>query len=245
MAFRDARRRIQPMLLAMSCVVLGVAAIVAAFSFRDNLQTSIRTRAKSLLGADLVIQSREPFSPEAENLLKSIGGEQSRQIGFSSMAFFPESGRSRLVEVRAIRGNFPYYGALETDPMSARQEFQSGSNAFVDETVMLQFKAGIGDRLRIGEQDFRIVGKLLRIPGESLAFSLLNPRIYVPLAHFNQAQLVQKGSVVRYRVFFKLPPEVNPDEMAQRLGPELLRLRLEADTVSRRMATNSRFTDNL
>jgi putative ABC transport system permease protein len=245
MAFRDGRRRIQPMLLAMSCVVLGVAAIVASFSFRDNLQTSIRTRAKSLLGADLVIQSREPFSPEAENLLKSIGGEQSRQIGFSSMAFFPESGRSRLVEVRAIRGNFPYYGALETDPMSARQEFQSGSNAFVDETVMLQFKAGIGDRLRIGEQDFRIVGKLLRIPGESLAFSLLNPRIYVPLAHFNQAQLIQKGSVVRYRVFFKLPPEVDPDEMAQRLGPELLRLRLEADTVSRRMATISRFTDNL
>jgi putative ABC transport system permease protein len=209
------------------------------------LQTSIRTRAKSLLGADLVIQSREPFSSEAEDLLKSIGGEQSRQIGFSSMAFFPGSGRSRLVEVRAIRGNFPYYGALETDPMSARREFQSGANAFVDETVMLQFKAGIGDRLRIGEQDFRIAGKLLKIPGESLAFSLLNPRIYLPLAHFNQAQLVQKGSLVRYRVFFKLPPEVDPDDIAQRLGPELLRLRLEADTVSRRMANISRFTDNL
>jgi putative ABC transport system permease protein len=245
MAFRDARRRIQPMLLAMSCVVLGVAAIVASFSFRDNLQTSIRARAKSLLGADLVIQGREPFSAEEENLLKSIGGEQSRQIAFSSMAFFPESGRSRLVEVRAIRGNFPYYGALETDPMSARQGFQSGANALVDETVMLQFNAGIGDRLRIGEQDFRIAGKLLRIPGESLAFSLLNPRVYVPLAHFDQAQLIQKGSLVRYRVFFKLPAEVDPDKIAQRLAPELTRLRLETDTVSRRMATISRFTDNL
>lgn len=202
MAFRDARRRIKPMLLAMSCVVLGVAAVVASFSFRDNLQSSVGARAKSLLGADLVIQSREPFSPEAEDLLKSIGGEQSRQIGFSSMAFFPESGRSRLVEVRAIRGNFPYYGALETDPMSARQDFQSGANAFVDETIMLQFNARIGDRLRIGEQDFRIAGKLLKIPGESLAFSLLNPRIYVPLDHFHQAQLIQKGSLVRYRVFF-------------------------------------------
>ena len=91
----EARRRIKPMLLAMSCVVLGVAAIVASFSFRDNLQTSVSARAKSLLGADLVIQSREPFSPEAEDLLKSIGGEESRQIGFSSMAFFLGSGRSR------------------------------------------------------------------------------------------------------------------------------------------------------
>lgn len=245
MAFRDARRRIKPMLLAMSCVVLGVAAIVASFSFRDNLQTSVSARAKSLLGADLVIQSREPFSPEAEDLLQSIGGEQSRQIGFSSMAFFPGSGRSRLVEVRAVRGNFPYYGALETDPLSARQEFQSGANAFVDETVMLQFNARIGDRLRIGEQEFRIAAKLLKIPGETLAFSLLNPRIYVPLDHFQQTQLIQKGSRVLYRVFFKLSPEVNPDEIAQRLGPELMRLRLETDTVTRRMATISRFTDNL
>ena len=70
--------------------------------------------------------------------------------------------------------------------MLARLEFQSGSNAFVDETVMLQFKAGIGVRPRIGEQDLRMVGKPLRIPGESRAFSLLNPRIYVPFAHFNQ-----------------------------------------------------------
>ena len=75
MAFRDARRRIKPMLLAMSCVVLGVAAIVASFSFRDNLQTSVSARAKSLLGADLAIQSREPFSPEAEDLLKKLNPE--------------------------------------------------------------------------------------------------------------------------------------------------------------------------
>ena len=244
-ALRDARRRVKPMLLAMTCVVLGVAAIVASFSFRDNLQTSVRTRAKSLLGADLVIQSREPFSQEAEDLLKSIGGEQSRQIGFSSMALFPETGRSRLVGVRAIRGNFPYYGALETDPMSARQEFHNGPNALVDETVMLQFNARIGDRLRIGEQHFRIAGKLLKIPGESLAFSLLNPRIYVPLAYFNQEQLLQKGSLVRYRVLFKLAPEVDADRLVQRLGPELSRLRLETDTVSRRTASISRFTDNL
>ena len=57
--------------------------------------------------------------------------------------------------------------------------------------------------------------------------------------------MIQKGSRVLYRVFFKLSPEVNPDEIAQRLGPELMRLRLETDTVTRRMATISRFTDNL
>ena len=58
MALRDARRGLKPLLLSMSCVILGVASIVVAFSFRDNLQSSIRTQSKGLLGADLAIDSR-------------------------------------------------------------------------------------------------------------------------------------------------------------------------------------------
>ena len=164
MALRDARRGLKPLLLSMSCVILGVASIVVAFSFRDNLQSSIRTQSKGLLGADLAIDSREPFSQEAEALIASLGGDQSRQIGFASMAYFPGSGASRLVQVRAISGKFPYYGALETEPPSAVQQFQEGPNALVDENVMLQFNARIGDRLKIGDREFRIGGSSVRFP---------------------------------------------------------------------------------
>src|SRR5438445_242151 len=66
MALRDARRGLKPLLLSMLCVILGVASVVTAFSFRDNLQSSIRTQSKSLLGADLAIDSREPFSSDPE-----------------------------------------------------------------------------------------------------------------------------------------------------------------------------------
>src|SRR5215813_6784770 len=114
MALRDARRGLKPLLLSMSCVILGVASIVVAFSFRENLQSGIRTQSKSLLGADLALDGRQPFSQEAEKLIASLGGDQSRQIGFTSMAYFPGSGASRLIQVRAINGNFPYYGVLET-----------------------------------------------------------------------------------------------------------------------------------
>ncbi|HET8563813.1 MAG TPA: FtsX-like permease family protein, partial [Candidatus Binatia bacterium] len=245
MALRDARRGVKTMLLSMSCVVLGVAAVVAAFSFRDNLQSSIRAQSKSLLGADLAIESRGPFSAEAEALVASIGGAQSRQIGFSSMAYFPDSGKSRLVQVRAIGRDFPYYGALETEPTSAAKELQAGPNALVDETVMLQFNARIGERLKIGEQDFRIAGKLRKIPGETLAFSLLSPRIYVPIAYLDQTQLMEKGSLVRYRAYFKLDTGVDVDQLVQRMSPQLARLRLEADTVTRRLATISRTVENL
>ncbi len=245
MAWRDARRGVKPLLLAMLCVVLGVASVVTAYSFRDNLHSSIRLQSKSLLGADLSIQSREPFSLEGEELIASIGGEQSRQIGFSSMVYFPATGASRLVQVRAISGEFPYYGALETEPANAAVGFRGGPNALVDENVMLQFDAGVGEVLKLGEREFRIAGKLKKIPGETLAFSLISPRVYIPMEFLQQTQLLQKGSLVRYRVFFKLDPRIDPDQIVQSLKNRLESLRLEADTVSRRTARVSAAMENL
>jgi putative ABC transport system permease protein len=246
MAFRDARRGLKPLLLSMTCVVLGVASVVAAFSFRANLQSSIEMQSKSLLGADLAISSRQPFSEEAEALIRSLGGEQSRQIGFSSMAYFSESGRARLVQVRAISGDFPYYGALETDPPGAKnKDFQDGPNALVDETLMLQFNARAGDRVRIGDRDFRIAGALRKIPGEALAFSLVSPRVYIPLAEVDRSQLSERGSIVRYRVYFKLDPRTDADQLVQRINSQLQQLQLEADTVNKRKAAISESIENL
>ena len=245
MALRDARRGLKPLFLSMTCVILSVASIVIAFSFRANVQSSVQAQSKSLLGADLAIDAREPFTPEAESLIRSIGGDQSRQISFSSMAYFSGTGASRLVQVRALSGAFPYYGALETEPATAAKEFQRGANALVDENVMLQFNARVGDRLRISDQNFRIAGKLRKIPGESLAFSLISPRVYIPLAYFDAARLIQKGSLVRYRVYFKLDPGTGVEPLVERITPELLRLQLEVDTVKRRTAAISGPLDNL
>lgn len=245
LALRDGRSGLRPLLLSMSSVVLAVASVVAAFSFRDNLQSSIRTQSKSLLGADLALDSREPFTPEDEALFLSIGGDQSRQIGFSSMTYFSRTGDSRLVQVRAISGNFPYYGALEAEPAFSSAKFHRDANALVDENVMLQFNARVGDLIKIGEHEFRISNQLRKIPGETLAFSLISPRVYIPLAYLDQTGLVQKGSLVRYRAFFKLPENTDVDALVKKLQPDLERLRLQADTVSRRARSIAASTENL
>jgi putative ABC transport system permease protein len=246
MAFRDARRGKRILLLSMSSIILGVASVVAAFSFRANLESGIQAQAKSLLGADLAISSRQPFGGEAEALIRSLGGEQSRQIGYSSMAYFYAGGKARLVQVRAVSGDFPYYGALETDPPGAKgNDFQNGANALVDETLMLQFDARLGDRVKIGDREFRIAGKLHKIPGEALAFSLISPRVYVPLTQVDRSQLSERGSLVRYRVYFKLDPRTDVDRLVQQIAPQLEQLGLEADTVGKRKAAVARSIDNL
>ena len=84
MALRDGRRGLRPLFFSMFCVVLAVASVVVAFSFRESLQASLQTQSKSLLGADLAIDSRAPFSEEDEAFIASLGGDQSRQIGRAS-----------------------------------------------------------------------------------------------------------------------------------------------------------------
>ena len=245
MAYRDSRRGMLRLLLSMSCVVLAVALVVLAFSFQDNLLASIQTQSKSLLGADLALDSREPFSKDDEKLFHSLGGDQSRQVGFTSMVTFSANGDSRLVQVRAISGQFPYYGALETDPPLSLEVFHLSANALVDENVLLQFNAKVGDFVKLGNHEFRIAGSLRKIPGESLAFSLISPRIYIPMAHLERTQLIQKGSVVRYRVFFKFAAGTQVERILKDIAPQLERLQLESDTVSKRTASIARNMENL
>ena len=128
MAWRDSRGSRRRLLLYVSSIVAGVAALVAIGSFQANLNAAIEDRAKTLLGADLRIDSQRAFSAEAEELLRSLSPLQSRQVEFASMAYFPGPDTSRLVSVRALEGGFPYYGELETDPIEAAAAFRSGGH---------------------------------------------------------------------------------------------------------------------
>ena len=110
---------------------------------------------------------------------------------------------------------------------------------------MLQFNAQVGDRLKIGDYEFRIAGRLRKIPGETLAFSLISPRVYIPMAYLDHTELLQKGSLVRYRVYFKLRPNTDVDALVSNLAPKLQRLRLQADTVSRRSESIAASMENL
>ena len=116
MAWRDSRASRRKLLFFSCSIVLGIAALTAIGSLGRNLERAIAEQAKSLLGADLVIGARHPFTAEEDTLFREIGGEQSREISFSSMIFFVRSQGTRLAQVRALEGAFPFYGRLETEP---------------------------------------------------------------------------------------------------------------------------------
>ena len=164
MAWRDSRGSRKRLALYLSAMVLGVAALVAIRGFGDNLSATVDREAKTLLGADLRLESEEPFDDSTEVLIDSIGGTQSRRISFGSMAAFPKTGATRLSAVRAVEGGFPFYGALETRPDRAAQEYQDGRRALVASSLLNQYDIQVGDSVRIGNVTYQISGEIEQAP---------------------------------------------------------------------------------
>ena len=119
MAWRDSRRNRSRLMLFISAIIFGIAALVAIYSFRYNLEADINSQAASLVGADLVVYSGKLPDKQMQHLLDSLGDERSQERMFVSMVYFPKGGGTRLVQVHALQGAFPYYGSLETVPVAA------------------------------------------------------------------------------------------------------------------------------
>jgi len=236
MAWRDTRASRRRLLLFSLAVVLGVAALVAVGSLRDNLRGAIDDQTKSLLGADLVITSRSAFTPEAEQFVAGLGGEQAREIAFNSMIVVPGAGgATRLVQVRALQGAFPFYGEFTTAPADARARLEHGASAIVEDSVAVQYGLKAGDAIKLGTGEFRVAGSLLKVPGESAAgVTTLAPRVFIPLASVTQTGLLKQGSLARHRIYLKFPAGTDVEKLVRDLRDRFRELRLGFDTVEER-----------
>ena len=245
MAWRDTRTSRGRLLLFSSSIVLGVAALAAIGSLATNLEWAVEEQARSLLGADLAVSSRQPFSAAEESVFTEIGGEQSRENSFSSMVGFPVSGGTRLAQVRALSGGFPFYGRLETEPAGAEAEFRRGRGALVEENLLIQFGAKVGDSIRVGRLTVPVVGALRKVPGESAALAVVAPRVYLPMEELAGTGLLLPGSLAQYKVFFKFPAGTDVARLVARVEPQLEKFRLNVDTVEKRKQNLGRAMDNL
>jgi putative ABC transport system permease protein len=244
MAWRDSRRNRSRLLLFISSIILGIAALVAIYSLGNNLHDEVNNQAASLLGADLEVSGNQPATPEIKNIVDSLGDRRSEERSFASMVLFTKNGGTRLVQVRALEGEFPYYGSLETSPESAGMSFRSRQQALVDETLMMQYGANKGDSIKVGEVTFAIAGTLLNAPGQTGFSASIAPIVYIPLRYLKQTGLSQKGSRISYHYFFKYDHQADIQKLMDRMKPRLEANDLNYETIeSQKEDTGRSFSD--
>ena len=244
MAWRDSRRNRSRLFLFISSIILGIAALVAIYSFEYNLRQDIDSQAKSLLGADMVIETNKAVPEDILPVLMALGEERSEERTFASMIYFPRSEGTRLVNVKALKGAYPYYGQIETTPASAGQSFRESQHALVDKTLMLQFDSKVGDSIKVGELTFMIAGVLNKAPGQTGFSASVAPVVYIPLKYLAQTGLSQKGSRINYNFYYTFGKNVDVDVLAEKLKPRLEKAEMDAETIeSRKEATGRSFED--
>jgi len=243
MAWRDSRSSRRRLLLFSSSISLGIAALVAIGSLGRNLQQAIGDQAKALLGADLVLASRQPFNASTEALVSRLGGESAREVSFSTMIVLTNG--TRLVNARALSGAFPFYGEIETDPPGAAAALRQGGGVLVEESILQQFNARQGDLIKLGSASFRVLGSLLRVPGDSVSFATLAPRVYLNADDLPATELLKPGSLARYKAMFRFDPTVKVEDLIQREQETLRELRLSTETVAERQEDLGNALQNL
>lgn len=246
MAWRDSRRSRQRLLLFMSAIVLGIAALVAINSFGDNLARSIDDQARELLGADLTLSWSRPPSAKTAKLAKTLGRDRAYEVSFASLVSIPKTGGVRLAQVKGLEGNFPYYGTWEVQPASAIQTFRQASQrvALVDDGLLVQLGAQPGDSVKVGNLSFLIAGRVTKTPGQAAIAATVAPTVFIPNQFLASTGLLQRGSRVAYKYYYQFAPGTDVEKYVKTISARLDKEGISYDTVDgRKKQTGRSFAD--
>jgi putative ABC transport system permease protein len=214
----------------VACLSIGVAAVVAVSGLAQGLRGGFNEQARSILGADLSIASRQDLPDGLDAALAEWPQRERTDVDeLVTLVAAPPGpdgrpGRSQLVELRALRGRYPLYGRLELTPARALHELLDEHSVAVARALLDQLGLALEGTLRLGGHDYRIAAVVEAEP-DRLGFSLAaGPRVFLSAAGLERSGLVAQGSRVRHRALYLLDAAPSAQELrstARRLRREL------------------------
>jgi putative ABC transport system permease protein len=226
MAWREARASWLRLIFFFVCVALGVAAIIVLRSVVQNVRDTLTREAREIVGADVVVQSARPWTPETlATLDRALDGtpvharvEVIETRTMASTVGGAGTGRIKLVELRGVGDGFPIYGTLVLQggaPYS--RSLLAGRGALVPVEFLAEMGMSVGDTIRLGGQPFTIRGAVTedRVQRGSGGFAF-GPRVHIGLDDLRGLGLLGFGSSAMYQFYLRID-EPRIDELTSRL----------------------------
>lgn len=218
LAAREMRASTRRLAVYMGAITLGVAGLVAINSFRAQVVDSVGSEAKALLGADLRIGSNRALPDSITAILDSAaaaGVSVSRVTTTLSVAL-TRAGAVRLVQVRAVTGGYPFYGQMFSEPPGLWSRLEEPRTALVEQSLLPQLNAVIGDSIRLGEVWFEIRGALTSLPPELSFRGAAGPRVYIHGSMLDDTGLLRFGSLARHEAYLQIRDDVELQRFVDR-----------------------------
>ncbi len=211
MARRELRASWRRLLFFFACIAIGVGAIVAGRSMLQNASVAIAAEARSLLTADVQVDSSRPWSPETLGVIDRIAQPlaESRTETIESPTMLrpadPKHEGAMMVELKGIDAGFPLVGEFKLangEPVT--YSLIQNNGAVVSIALLDRLNLQIGDDVKIGNSTFQIRGSIDKEPGGGSGFRI-GPRVFIERTAVESAGLTGFGSRARRKMFFTTP----------------------------------------
>lgn len=205
-ALRESRGARGRLVFFTACLALGVMAVVGVGALAASIDEAIRAQSRELLGADFVVRAMRPLPPDLDAQLDLVEGEERvavRQL--ATMARGAQSGRSRLVELKAVGARFPFYGAVVTDPPLASLADLGAQRVAVGPELLTALDVAVGGEISLGEAQFTIAAVVVDEPGRLNASFTSGARVFATIEGFERTRLQQVGSRISHEALVRWP----------------------------------------
>ena len=192
--------------LLLVAVALAVAAPASVGFFSDRLQAGLKRDAGQLLGGDVVVVSDQPTPAAYVERAAALQLASAGSVSFPTMARADDAdgGESRLVALKAVQPGYPLRGSLRVAdapgmPDKAAGGIPGSGEVWVEDGLLEALNLRPGQRLWLGDKQFRIARVITVEPDRGAGFLNFAPRVMVRDADLSATGLVQPASRLVYR----------------------------------------------
>lgn len=214
LAGRELRGGVRGFRVFLACLVLGVGAIAAIGSLGAAIEAGLRADASRLLGGDVSARlALRPAGP-AERRFLAASGTLSETARLRAMARSRDGERRSLIELQAVDGLYPLYGAVNLvprGPLAAALARDNGVfGAVAEEAAASRLGLSLGDQFHIGVAVLRLAAIVEGMPDAALGGLAFGPRIIIAQAALAETGLLRPGALVSYEYRLRLPAGSDP-----------------------------------
>ncbi len=218
-ARRELRGGLAGFRIFIACLALGVAAIAGVGSVRSAIEAGLADQGAVLLGGDAEVQFTYRFAtPEERDWLESVAEQVSEVTDFRSMVVVDPDGEPErgLTQVKSVDSAYPLKGEILLDPpMPLADALATGDlpGAVMAPVLADRLGLGIGERFRLGTQDFVLNAVIAREPDNSGAGFSLGPRTMVRTDALADSGLLTAGTLFDSEYRLALAPGTDLDAL--------------------------------
>ncbi|MFO0705347.1 MAG: FtsX-like permease family protein [Nitrospira sp.] len=239
MAWRETRAAWRHFFYFLTCIAVGVGALVAVSLFSTHLELAVTKEARGLLGGDLEVRLSRRLSATALATINALGERQiamthvSELIGMAAQITGAQTDGqpSQIVELKAVESDYPFYGTLRLEPdrplwelLQPRTDGCPASRcwgAVVQESLLIRMGLAVGQPLTLGQATFLITGVVRTEPDRMANAFSLGPRVLIGQDALLATDLVKLGSRIRERYLLKTPETMSIEPLLYELRGRL------------------------